>query len=103
DVEADVGLIFAGPLLLLVVPWTHRPAFAEDLGRHALPDLALRACVGDQRVHRPGEHVDESGRHGEAAGVDDAFRGRSGKVADGRDPVAADPDVGAPARVAGPG
>ena len=62
-------ICFDRALLHRVVERAHRAAFAEDLRRHALPDFALGAAVGDQRVRRPRQHVDEArcdrqaGRH----------------------------------------
>ena len=63
--------------------------------RDALPDLALRAAVHDQRLGRPRQHVDEAGRDGEAGRIDDRRRGGACEVADGGDAIAADADVGA--------
>ena len=48
-------------------------------------DLALRAPVGDQRVGRPRQHVDEARRDGEAGGVDDRRGGCLREIADRRD------------------
>ena len=61
----EVGLLGLEELPELVVQRPHREALAEDLRRHALAQLALRAPVDDQRVGRPGEHVDEAGRDGQ--------------------------------------
>ena len=62
-----------------------RARLADDLGGHALTDLALRVAVGDERHVRVRVRVDESGRHDAALGVDDAGgpagrRGGAGRV-----------------------
>ena len=44
----------------------HRIALAHHLERHALAQLALAAAVDQQRLVRPGQHVDEAGRDGAA-------------------------------------
>ena len=71
-----------------------RDALAGELGGDALADLALFARI-DQRVQLAlAEHVDESGGEREIVQVDAAPRLRFAQVADRRDGVAADADVG---------
>ena len=82
------------PLLHRVVERAHRAAFAEDLERHALADVALRAAVGEQRLGRPREHVDEAGRDGQARWRRSTVAPSRCEVADRGDAVAADADVG---------
>jgi hypothetical protein len=53
DVELDVALLGQQLRFIAVVQRPHRPALAEDLERHALPDAALRAAVDEQRLGRP--------------------------------------------------
>ena len=60
DVVLDVALLLDHPPLHRVVERPHRAALAEDLRGHALPDLALRAAVDEQRLGRPRQHVDEA-------------------------------------------
>jgi hypothetical protein len=62
DVVLDVGLAFLRELLHLVVPRPERVAFAEHFERDALPQIALRLAVDDQRLDGPAQHVDEAGR-----------------------------------------
>ena len=74
---------------------------ADHLERDALADIAHRPAVGDQRLLRMGEHVDEAGRHRLAVGVEGPRR-RSGRVAaDIGDAVALDRDLAAVGRRAG--
>ena len=73
-------------------------AVTDDLQRHALPDLGLRA-----RVQRQGEvgmrvDVDEAGRDHLAARVDDPARGTPGSGRDRPDAAAAHAHVGLTAR-----
>jgi hypothetical protein len=53
----------------LVIDWTHRLALAKDLERHALPQVALAAAVGEEARFR-GHHVDEAGRDDLAVNVE---------------------------------
>lgn len=48
----------------------HRGALAHDLERHALPDVAHRSAVLDQRFDRPAQHVDETRGDGQPADID---------------------------------
>jgi hypothetical protein len=61
DVVANVRLAVDQLLLHRTVQRPHRVAFAHHLEGYALPDIALRAAVVDQRLIRPGQHVDEAG------------------------------------------
>src|SRR5262249_18713408 len=79
-------------------PWRRPPAGAEDHQRDARAHLARRAPVGEQRLHRQGQHVEEAGRDGEAARVQARPRLSVLQVADGRDAVAAQAHVRAPTR-----
>ncbi len=92
DVELEVALLFEHLLLHLLVERTHRLALAEDLERDALASVRETARVDDQRVDRPGEHVDEA-RRDRAPGRVDLEPRAPRDVADGDDPVAADRDV----------
>src|SRR5690606_7498787 len=60
NVVTDVALAFLHDLLERVVPRSPGFTLAEDLERHALPNIALRPAVLDQRADGPAEHVDES-------------------------------------------
>ena len=102
DVVLQVALVGLHLPLHRVREGPHRRALAEDLRRHALPDLALRAPVDEQRLGRPGEHVDEAGRDREAAGVDHHVARQGGHGADRLHAVAADGDVRHPAGGARP-
>ncbi len=73
-------------------------AFAGDLGGDALEDFGGQARVDEDGELGLAEHVDESRRDDFAGGVDGAFGGRLGEVADGGDAAIADADV---ARVPG--
>ena len=74
DVVLDRTLLALPADPHLVGERAHRRSLAEDLGRHALPDVALRAPILDQRLGGPRQHVDEAGRDREAGGVDDRTR-----------------------------
>ena len=102
DVVAQVALLLRQRAASCsCVERAHRRAFAEDLGRHALADVALRAAVDEQRLGGPGQHVDEAGRDGQAASRRPRSRPRAPReVADRGDAVAADADVGPTRRAA---
>ncbi len=78
-VIADIGLPLDYFPFHCVVERPHRAAFAHDLERNALADVALGPAVMNQRFVGPGHHVDEAGRHGQATDVD--LQGRS-RIAD---------------------
>src|SRR5260221_444834 len=99
NVVLDVALLLEPLLLHALVQRAERPTFTEDLAGHALADVGLRAAVGEQRIDRPGEHVDESWRDREAGGVELA-RASGRDRANGRDPLAVDGDVAAHRRPA---
>ena len=68
-------------------------ALADDLGRHALADLAVGAAVHQQGEIGVGVDVDEAGRDHQAAGIQ-ALRGRGAlQIADGHDAVTHDAQV----------
>jgi hypothetical protein len=60
---------------------------------HALPQLGLGTAIGDKGFIRPAQHVDESRRYRQAAGVD--FQPGRGplQIAKGSDPIASDCDI----------
>ena len=97
DVVLDVALLLLAPLSSWRRSGAHRPALAEDLQRDALADVALRPAVRDQRVGRPGQHVDEAGSDGHPFRVHRPSGPRCGEVAHGGDLVPAHAHVGAPA------
>ena len=73
-------------------------AFAEDLERHALLELAHAASVVDQRVDGPAQGIDEARRHSHAAGVDAALGRVVLQRTEGDDPAVAHGDVAAHGR-----
>ena len=75
-------------------------ALADDLGGHALADLAVGAAVHQQRGVAVGVHVDEAWRHGEAARVDRLRGAGAAQVADGFDALAAHADIAGEGRCA---
>ncbi len=101
DGVLEIALRPDAPLLHLFSEGPHRVSLAHDLRRHALPDLSLRASVREERLGGPRQHVDEAGGDGQAARVDRRARAGAREVADGGDPIAADPDVRTPSRSAG--
>src|SRR5581483_1331943 len=95
----DLQPVLAEPGLLLPDPGrVHRrgrKAFAGQLGGDPLPDLRLLARI-DQRVQLAlAEEVDEPGGDRQVLQLDAAARLLPGEIADGDDPVPADPHVGA--------
>ena len=94
DVEPEVPLHRPAAELHGLAPRAVGLALPEDLGRHALSDVALRAGVGQQVVRRPREHVDEAGGDGEAGRVDDRAAGGAGEITHRLDAVAAKAEVG---------
>ncbi len=81
-----------------IVDRRNRCAFAGDLGRDALGDLARHAVVDEDVELRLAQQVDEAGGDNQAGGVDPLTRLRVLQVADGGDAVAADRDIGAKPR-----
>ena len=78
-------------------PWSERraePAVPDDLGRHALVDLAVAARAEEEREVGMGVHVDEAGADDAAPRVDPLSRRRCAEVADRRDAPLPDADVG---------
>ena len=69
DVELDVALLLEHLLLHFLVQRAHRSAFAKHLEGDALPDVALRPAIVEERFGGPAEHVDEAGSNGEAGGI----------------------------------
>ena len=69
-------------------------SFADDLAGDALPQVALAGAVGEQRDARLPLHVDEAGGHDAARGVDHVAGGGRRQVADGRDAIAGNADIG---------
>ena len=92
DGELDVALRLDHVLLHGGIQRPHGPAFAHDLQRHALANVALRPAIDEEAVGRPAQHVDEARRHGESLGLDDLRRVRL-ELPDGGDPPILDPDV----------
>ena len=76
-----------------VVEGTHRAALAEHLQRDALPDVAFAAAVHDQRLVGPAQHVDEAGRHRQAASVDLQLPSRATEIAHRGKAVAVDGEI----------
>src|SRR5579871_162599 len=72
-----------------VVHRPHRLAFAEDLERDALPEVALRAAVHEQAPLRT-HQVDEAGCNHLTVYVEFALSSRTIQIADLRDMVALD-------------
>jgi len=77
-----------------------RVAFAHDLSGDALADFALAATVRKKRVRRPTEHVDEAGGDGEIVGIHHGFGSRLCQIADERDAITLDAQVGSSRRIA---
>jgi hypothetical protein len=77
-------------------PERRRIAFADDLGRDALPNVALAVAVREQRGAGLPLHIDEPGRDDESGGVDFAPSLRTCQIADRDDAVALDPDINTP-------
>ncbi len=98
NVEPDVALLLQALGAHGVGQGAHRPALAEDFKRHALKEVALAAPVLDQRFGRPAQYIDEPRRDRPALRVDDRFGGRFAEIADRRDAVALDRDIGDDAR-----
>ena len=76
-------------------------AVPRELGREALAQVADERSVDEERAIGMTVRVDEARRHDHAADVQlerDLAVGHGAQVAHGRDPIAADADVGAPAR-----
>ena len=94
DVEPEVPLHRPAAELHGLAPGAVGLALPEDLGRHALADVALRAGVGEEVVRGPREHVDEAGGDGEAGRVDHRAASGAGEIADRLDAVAAQAEVG---------
>ena len=93
DVVADISLQFGHLRFHGVVERAHGFAFAHDLERHALANIALRATVLDQRFVGPGHHVHKAGRHGESLNIDFNDRGGIPNVAKRNYLVAINGDV----------
>ncbi len=79
----------------------NRTALAGDLGRDALKDFRRQVRIHQDGKLRLAQHVDETGRHHEALGVDDAASLRSGECADLRDAAIDDADIAGIPRRAG--
>src|SRR5205085_12696314 len=101
DVVLEVALVGEHALFHPGAERPHGLAFAEDLGRHALPQLALRAAIHDQRLRGPRQHVDEAWGDREIGGINHRRRRGGFQVAYGDDAVAQYADVGAARRPAG--
>ena len=71
-----------------------RFAFAENLQRHTLANVGLRAPIDVQRVRSPRQHVDEAGRHCHAGRIDVPSGVCLGQIPDRRDALAAHADIG---------
>ena len=84
-----------------VVHRAHRFALAHDLCRDALPDFALRPPVLNQRLRRPGKHIDETRSDREPLCVDNRLRCGRLEIADTRNPVAANCNISLPRLGAG--
>ncbi len=69
DVVADIRLRAQGILLHGIVERAHGH-LAHDLQRHALAQVAQRSAIGQERFLRMRQHVDETGGHGLARGID---------------------------------
>ena len=88
DVVVDVFLLPQHELAHTVVHRSHRFAFAHDLGRDALANLALRTPVLNQRLVRPRKHVDEPRRDREPVGLNNYFRLGRFEIAQADDAIA---------------
>src|SRR6185436_16001182 len=69
DVELDVALALGLVDSHLLGDRSHR-ALAEHFEGDALPDVALRAAVSDERRLRVAQHVDEARSDGEVRRID---------------------------------
>ncbi len=85
--------------LHLVAHRPHRRAFAHDFQRDTLADFTLRTTIFDQRLDAPTEHIDETGRDGQAADVNFLLPLRIAQVAHRRDGVALYSDIAPVGRV----
>ena len=95
----DVALPTHGVSLHRLAERPHAPAFAHDLECHALPYVALRAAILNQRYRRPAQHVDEARGDDQPRGIDRLFR-RAEIAPDGDDTVTANRDVSGNRRAA---
>ncbi len=83
------------------VPRRRRRALAGDVERDALPDLALRRAVGQQRHLGVRVEVDEAGRDDQARRIDRPSRRLAVERPDRGDAIAANADVRPNGRAAG--
>jgi hypothetical protein len=75
-----------------------RGALAHHIDGHALPDLALRGPISQQRHLRVRVEIDEARRDDETGRVERPRRRSAGEIADRSDAVTADRDVDATRR-----
>jgi hypothetical protein len=76
-----------------IVHRTHRFAFAHDLGGNALSNFALGTAILDQRLVRPREHVDETGRDRQAGCVDGRLCRRIAEITQSDDAITANGNI----------
>ena len=93
DAILDVSLLLAHLPLHCVIERPHGRAFPQNLERHALADVALRAAIFDEGPVGPTQHVDESRCHCETPGVKLRPAARAPQLADGRDGLPVDGNV----------
>ena len=88
----EIALLLNAPELHLARVRAHRLALTEDLGGDALPDVALRTAVHQQRLGGPRQHVDESGRYRQPSCIDLNIR-VSLELSDRDNSIRLDPNV----------
>ena len=93
DVVLDVALLLDFFCPHRFVERTHRVSFTHHFERDALPDVAQATTVFDERLGRPGQHVDEAGRHCQPFSIDlDPARGMR-KITNDRNPIVRDRQI----------
>ena len=92
DREVEVGVAQSDPLAEWFADGAERPAFAKDLERHALTNVALSGSVHQQGSRSPRQHVDESRSHRQSSHVE-LFGSDEADFTDGNDGVPVNRDV----------
>ena len=93
DVILDVALLLLQLTFHGLGERPHGRAFAHDLERHALPDVALRTAILDERAVGPAQHVDETGGDRHPPRLQLRPAPRIGQRADGSNALPGDGEV----------
>src|SRR5688500_1766218 len=67
DLKTDISLQVTLIGFHCIVERPHRVSFAHHFECHSLPNITLGTAVLDERFCGPTQHIDESGRDGQAA------------------------------------